>query len=71
MPTLDGLDFDGLEMSETDKANLLRVDVDGWLHELPGIEEYYASFGHHLPEELTRQVQALRKRLEQAQQAVA
>jgi phosphoenolpyruvate carboxykinase (GTP) len=71
MPTLDGLDLDGLDLKDSDKANLLRVDVDGWLSELQGIEDYYATFGDHLPPELTKQVQALRKRLEQAQQAVA
>ncbi len=71
MPTLDGIDFDGLDMNEVDKANLLRVDVEGWLQELPGIEEYYATFGDNLPEELTKQVKALRVRLESAQQAVA
>jgi phosphoenolpyruvate carboxykinase (GTP) len=71
MPTLDAIDFDGLDMSEEDIANLMRVDVDGWLAELPGIEEYYATFGDHLPEELTHQVNALRERLEESKQAVA
>jgi len=71
MPTLDGIDFSGLDVSEEDKANLLRVDTDGWLSELDGIEEYYASFGDHLPAELTKQVQALRERLEASQEAVA
>jgi phosphoenolpyruvate carboxykinase (GTP) len=71
MPTLDGIDFSGLDMSKEDIANLMRVDTDGWLAELAGIEEYYASFGDHLPEELTKQVQALRKRLETSKQAVA
>lgn len=71
MPTLDGIDFDGLGMAEEDIANLMRVDTDGWLSELDGIEEYYASFGDHLPAELTSQVAALRKRLEDSQQAVA
>jgi len=71
MPTLDGIDFNGLEMNETDKANLLRVDVEGWLQELPSIEEYYDSFGNHLPEELRQQIKALKKRLESTQQAVA
>ncbi len=71
MPTLDGIDFEGLEMDETDKANLLRVDTEGWLQELPGIEEYYDSFGNHLPEELRQQVKDLKERLESAQQAVA
>ena len=71
MPTLDGIDFNGLGMNEADKANLLRVDVEGWLQELPGIEEYYDSFGNHLPEELRQQIKALKKRLESTQQAVA
>jgi len=71
MPTLDGIDFSGLDMSEEDIAALLRVDTDGWLAELPGIEEYYATFGDHLPEELTHQVNALRERLEASKQAVA
>ncbi len=71
MPTLDGIDFSGLDMSEEDIAALLRVDTDGWLAELPGIEEYYATFGDHLPEELTHQVNALRERLEDSKQAVA
>ena len=71
MPTLDGIDFDNLEMDEADKANLLRVDIEGWLQELPGIEEYYDSFGDHLPEELRGQIKALKERLESAKQAVA
>ncbi|MEE8233518.1 MAG: phosphoenolpyruvate carboxykinase (GTP) [Gammaproteobacteria bacterium] len=71
MPTLDAIDFDGLDISEEDIANLMRVDTDGWLSELAGIEEYYATFGDHLPEELTHQVNALRERLEASKQAVA
>jgi len=71
MPTMDAIDFDGLDMADEDIANLMRVDVDGWLSELPGIEEYYATFGDHLPAELTSQVNALRERLEASKQAVA
>ncbi len=71
MPTLDGIDFSDLEMDEADKANLLRVDIEGWLQELPGIEEYYDSFGDHLPKELRGQIKALKERLESAKQAVA
>lgn len=71
MPTIDGIDFSGLDMKDEDIANLMRVDTEGWLSELDGIEEYYASFGDHLPEELNKQVQNLRKRLEASQEAVA
>jgi phosphoenolpyruvate carboxykinase (GTP) len=71
MPTLDGIDFDGLDIAEKDIANLMRVDTDAWLSELDGIEEYYATFGDQLPEELKNQIQNLRKRLEESQEAVA
>ena len=71
MPTLDGIDFSGLDMSKEDIANLMRVDTEGWLSELPGIEEYYDTFGDHLPAELRHQVKALKERLESDQQAVA
>jgi phosphoenolpyruvate carboxykinase (GTP) len=71
MPTLDGIDFNGLDMAEEDIANLMRVDTEGWLSELSGIEEYYDSFGDHLPAELRQQVKDLKTRLESAQQAVA
>jgi phosphoenolpyruvate carboxykinase (GTP) len=71
MPTLDGIDFSGLDMADEDIANLMRVDTEGWLSELDGIEEYYATFGDHLPAELNKQVQDLRKRLEASQKAVA
>ena len=71
MPTLDGIDFNDLGMDDADKANLLRVDVEGWLQELPGIEEYYDSFGSHVPDELRQQLKALKERLESAKQAVA
>lgn len=71
MPTLDGIDFNGLDITEKDIANLMRVDTDAWLSELDGIEEYYATFGDQLPEELNNQIQNLRKRLEASQEAVA
>ncbi len=71
MPTLDAIDFDGLDVSDEDIANLMRVDIDGWLSELPSIEEYYATFGDHLPAELTKQVNDLRDRLEASKLNVA
>ena len=71
VPTMDAVDFDDLDLSEKDKAELLRVDVDGWLQEIPLIREYYASFGNRIPEALIRQVDLLEARLKEAQQAVA
>ena len=41
--------LDGLDLSAEDLRELLRVDVDGWLSELPMIREYYEQFGDRLP----------------------
>jgi phosphoenolpyruvate carboxykinase (GTP) len=71
LPTLDAIDFSGLNMNDNDKAMLLRVDVDGWLQEIPMIKEYYASFGNHLPAELSKEIEDLEKRLQKEKQAAA
>jgi phosphoenolpyruvate carboxykinase (GTP) len=45
---------------------LLRVDVDGWLAEVPLIREHFAQFGSHLPPEMSAEVDGLEKRLKSA-----
>ena len=64
LPTLDGLNLDQLGLSEDAIASLLRVDADGWMAELPLIEDYYASFGEHVPEELKKELEELKRKLE-------
>ena len=64
LPTLDGLNLDQLGLSEEAIASLLRVDADGWMAELPLIEDYYASFGEHVPEELKKELEELKRKLE-------
>ncbi len=71
LPTLDGMYFDGLDMDEADKAQLLRVDTDGWLQEIPLINEYYDKFGDHLPQELREEANRLEQRLLNSKQSVA
>jgi phosphoenolpyruvate carboxykinase (GTP) len=71
LPTLDGLNFDGLNLSEDAIATLLRVDVEGWLAEIPLIEAYYQQFGDKVPEALIAELQALKAKLEMAATAVA
>jgi phosphoenolpyruvate carboxykinase (GTP) len=71
LPTLDALNFDGLNLSDTAKAELLRVDIDGWLNEIPLIEEYFDQYGNRVPVELREEVAQLKIRLQQAKQAVA
>jgi len=71
LPTLDALDFDGLELSDSDKAQLLRIDIDGWLQEIPLVNAYYDQFGVRLPNSLRDELDQLQKRLEAAKQAAA
>lgn len=71
LPTLDAINFDGLNLTEQQKAQLLRVEVDGWLSEIPLIEEYFDQYGDRVPAELREEVAQLKTRLEQAKQAVA
>ncbi len=71
LPTLDGLDFNGLDIDDDVKAALLRVDIDGWLEEIPLIQQYYQQFGDRLPHQLTEEVQRLKTQLENAKQVAA
>ena len=59
LPTLDGLDTEGLDVSAADMAALLSVDTDGWKAALPQFEAHLAQFGDKLPAELTTQLQRL------------
>ncbi len=71
LPTIDAMDFGGLDLSDPDIAQLLRVEIDGWLAEIPLIEEYYASYDGRVPAELHQELAALKERLEAARQAAA
>ena len=61
-----GIDVSGLDISKERIQELLKVDVEGWLHEIPMIREYYKKFADHLPKELETQLDKLQKRLEAA-----
>ncbi|HTB49832.1 MAG TPA: phosphoenolpyruvate carboxykinase (GTP) [Solirubrobacteraceae bacterium] len=58
----DGLDTTGLDISDEDIAELLRVDVEEWKAQLPHFREHLGKF-ERLPEELDEQLRALEQRL--------
>jgi len=58
----DGIDTRGLDVSDDDMAELLRVDVDEWKAQLPQFRAYLAQF-NRLPDALEVQLQALDERL--------
>jgi len=67
LPAENALDMGGLdEISRDDINELLRVDVDGWLAELPLIEEYFAQFGDHLPKEFRDELRSMKDQLDAA-----
>jgi phosphoenolpyruvate carboxykinase (GTP) len=64
VPTEDGIDTEGLDVSPDAMRRLLAVDADGIREELPTIHTHYAQFGDRLPAELRAQLEELEKRLE-------
>jgi phosphoenolpyruvate carboxykinase (GTP) len=63
LPQPADLDTRGMDIREADLAQLLSVDIDGWLEEIPLIREHFAKFGNHLPEGLTHELEELDQRL--------
>ena len=63
MPTTDAIDTNGLDVSEADMAELLKVNKDEWLKEVESIKEHYTKFGDKLPKEMAKQLAALEERL--------
>ncbi len=63
MPTEDALDVNGLDVSEADMKELLKIEKDEWLAEVESIKEHYAKYGENMPKELVEQLNALEARL--------
>jgi phosphoenolpyruvate carboxykinase (GTP) len=63
LPAEGELDIVGLDVSEEDLAELLHVDVPGWLAEVAEIREYYEQFGNRVPPALRAELEALATRL--------
>ena len=66
IPDAADLDTTGLNIKSADVEQLLSLDIDGWLAEVPLIKDHFAKFGDHLPEGLTQELNALEKRLKAA-----
>lgn len=63
VPKENTLDVKGLDISKEFLEEVLKVDVEEWKKELPGIKEHFEKFGSHLPKELWDEYEALKKRL--------
>jgi phosphoenolpyruvate carboxykinase (GTP) len=63
VPEVADLDTTGLNIRAANVDQLLAVDIEGWLAEIPLIKEHFATFGSHLPEGLNAELKALEERL--------
>jgi phosphoenolpyruvate carboxykinase (GTP) len=59
----DGIELEGLDVSEETMAELLAVDPEAWKQQLSQVHEHFERFGDKLPAELTAQLNALEERL--------
>jgi phosphoenolpyruvate carboxykinase (GTP) len=63
VPAPGALDVDGLDMSEQDLANAVKVDVEQWRNEIPSIEEWFSKIGDQVPTSLRDELESLKLRL--------
>src|SRR4051812_4245217 len=63
VPTPESLDTEGLDLTEADLAQALRVDVEEWKAEIPQITEWFEKFGDDLPAVLWTELDGLKARL--------
>jgi phosphoenolpyruvate carboxykinase (GTP) len=63
LPNEEDLDVSGLDISDEDMKELMRIDIDAWKAEIPDIENHFSTFGDRMPERLKQQLQEFRKRL--------
>ena len=63
LPTEDGIDTEGLNVSAEAMRELLSVDTELVKAQLPQVKEHLAKFGDKLPPQVTKQLEALEARL--------
>jgi phosphoenolpyruvate carboxykinase (GTP) len=66
VPTVDAIDRTGIDVSDTDLANLLKVDPAEWVEAVTGQDDFFAMFGDRIPLALREEHARLGKRIEEA-----
>jgi phosphoenolpyruvate carboxykinase (GTP) len=65
VPAPDAIDRNGLSMSDDDLAALLRVDPAEWVEAIAGQEDFFRSFGSHMPKALWDEQRQLSHRIDE------
>jgi phosphoenolpyruvate carboxykinase (GTP) len=63
LPTVGGIDTDGLTVTDDDLQTLLAVDTRGWREAIPQIRKHYSMFDGKMPAQLTMALDALEENL--------
>ena len=66
LPLPGALDVAGLDVTPAAMQELLRVDVEGWLNEVPTMKAHFDKFGSKLPQGLRDELASLESRLASA-----
>ncbi len=65
VPTLDAIDHNGLSISDDDLARLLKVDPAEWVEAVAGQEDFFKTFGKHMPKGLWDEQRNLAHRIDE------
>jgi len=63
LPTENGLNLEGLDLSDDDVEHLFRIDQKSWLVECDLTEEYFGKFGDRVPPALLAELASVRYHL--------
>jgi phosphoenolpyruvate carboxykinase (GTP) len=66
VPTVDALDLSGVDVTDEQMREVLKVDVDEWREEISLVREFFDEFGDKLPGELREALDGLERRIEGA-----
>jgi phosphoenolpyruvate carboxykinase (GTP) len=69
LPDVDDLDVTGLALPRQTLDALLAIDPEVWQREVGDIAEFFAGFGERLPDELSAQVERIKRELERQRAA--
>jgi phosphoenolpyruvate carboxykinase (GTP) len=69
LPTPNAFDMSGLSIPADTMQELLAVSVEDWKQEAASIQEFFDSLGPRMPWEVRNELEALRRRLDQAKSA--
>ncbi len=63
LPYAEDINFEDMNITDETVDNLLKIDVNSWLEDEKGIEEFYAKIGNTVPQQLKEELNNLKNNL--------